>query len=144
MKSNNTFLALIVLGLLLLSGCAGKHNIPTGATMDLVAIKYDAALLLAENFSLHSGAESSFREILEVAPRFAEAHYNLAIALAHQSQWDEAMLEFDRALVINPNFELAVIGRALAQRMLKNGQPSTDIEIPRYCQVFHKLYELGC
>ena len=144
MKSNNLFVVLLINSLLVLSGCVGKHNIPSGPTMQLVAIKYDAAWAIGDWYSIHKGAENGFREVLELAPRFAEAHYNLGIALAHQSQWNDALLEFNSALKINPNFELALIARDLTQRILNGRQPSTDIKIPRYCRIFHELYELGC
>lgn len=112
--------------------------------MQLVAIKYDAAWVLGDGYSLHEEAENGFREVLELAPAFAEAHYNIGIALAHQSQWKEALLEFNTALRINPNFELALIARDLTQRILNGSQQSTEIKIPRYCRIFHELYELGC
>lgn len=144
MKSDNLFLSLLVIGLVLLSGCVGKHNIPSGPTMDLVAIKYDAAWLLGDGFAVHGGAEKGFREVLELAPAFAEAHYNLGIALSHQSRWIEASSEFNRALLITPDFEMARVARDLAQRVLNDEQQSTEIQIPRYCRIFHELYELGC
>ncbi|MGB5281042.1 MAG: tetratricopeptide repeat protein [Arenicellales bacterium] len=112
--------------------------------MQLVAIKYDAAWVLGDGYSLHEEAENGFREVLELAPAFAEAHYNIGIALAHQSQWKEALLEFNTALRISPNFELALIARDLTQRILNGSQQSTEIKIPRYCRIFHELYELGC
>ena len=90
--------------------------------MQLVAIKYDAAWVLGDGYSLHEEAENGFREVLELAPAFAEAHYNIGIALAHQSQWKEALLEFNTALRISPNFELALIARDLTQRILNGGQ----------------------
>ena len=51
--------------------------------MQLVAIKYDAAWLLGDEFAIHDGAENGFREVLELAPAFAEAHCRLSIALSH-------------------------------------------------------------
>jgi len=122
----------------------GKNNIPTGPTMQLVAIKYDAAWLLGDEFAIHEGAENGFREVLELAPAFAEAHYNLGIALSHQSQWDEALIEFNRALMISPNFELALKARGLVEGVLSGKLQTADVEIPRYCRIFHQLYELGC
>ena len=144
MPSKNSISILMILAMLLLSGCVGKHNIPAGPTMDLVAIEYDAAWLVGDKFSLHKAAEDGFREVLELAPQFAEAHYNLAVALAHQARWHEALVEFNHALEAKKNFELAVIGRDLALRMLNADRQSTDIPIPRYCRTFHELYELGC
>lgn len=122
----------------------GKHNIPSGETMSLVAIHYDVAWTLAHKLSLHVGAEDGFRDVLRLAPRFAEAHYNLAITLAHQSKWDEALLEFKRALAILPTLELAIAGRDLAQHVVTHGAQPPNTVIPRYCRVFHELYELGC
>ena len=144
MSPNKLFTTLAVLILLLLSGCYGKHNIPIGPIMSEVAIEYDASLLVAKCFGLHDKAEPGFRRVLGWAPRFAEAHYNLAIALAHQAKWGEALAEFKQALLITPDFELALMGRDVAHRMLDNELQSTDIEIPRYCRYFSELYELGC
>ena len=101
-------------------------------------------MVLGDRYSVHEEAEDGFREVLELAPAFAEAHYNIGIALAHQSQWKEALLEFNTALRNSPNFELALIARGLTQRILNGSQQSTDIKIPRYCRIFHELYELGC
>jgi tetratricopeptide (TPR) repeat protein len=112
--------------------------------MDLVAIKYDAAWTLGDGMDVHGGAEKGFREVLELAPAFAEAHYNLGIALSHQSRWTEAASEFNRALMISPEFEMARVARDLAQRVLSGEQQSSGIEIPRYCRIFNQLYELGC
>ena len=133
-----------MISLLVLSGGVGKYNIPTGPTMQLVVIKYDAAWVFGDRYFLHEEAKNGFREVLELAPAFAEAHYNIGITLAHQSQWKEALLEFNTALRISPNFELALIARGLTQRILNGSQQSTDIRIPRYCRIFHELYELGC
>ena len=91
-----------------------------------------------------NGAEIFFREILELAPGFAKAHYNLRISLAHQSRWKEDVSEFDAALKISPNFELAQTAKHRAHRILDGSQESPDIVIPRYCRIFHELYELGC
>lgn len=112
--------------------------------MQLVAIKYDAAMVIGDRYSVYEEAENGFREVLELAPAFAQAHYNIGITLAHKSQWKEALLEFNTALRISPNFELALIARGLTQRILNGSQQSTDIKIPRYCRIFRELYELGC
>ena len=136
--------------LIVLGGCAGKHNIPAGATMDLVAIKYDVAWAF-QTQSLPGGTDHAddvterlTREILEMAPGFAEAHYNLAVVLAHQSRLDEALLEFNRALTIMADFELAKTGRDIAQYAVIHGGLPAKAQIPRYCRQFHKLYDLGC
>jgi lipoprotein NlpI len=125
-----------------ISGCAGKHNIPAGPTMDLVAVKYDVGLRLGQLNAAY--AESGMRDVLELAPRFAEAHYNLAIALTHQARWDEALSEFNAALEIEPNFKLASEGRELAKYAVANGQLPANAGVPRYCKQFHRLFEEGC
>ena len=112
--------------------------------MQLLAIKYDAAWVLGDGYSLQEEAGNGFGEVLELAPAFAEAHYNIRIELAHQSQWKEALLEFNTDLRISPNFELALIAGGLTQRIWNGSQQSTDIKIPRYCRIFHELYDLGC
>ncbi len=43
MKVNNLFVTLLFIAQIMLVGRAGKHNISTGPTMQLVAIQIDAA-----------------------------------------------------------------------------------------------------
>ena len=114
----------MVIILLTLSGCAGKHNIPE-EWMQLVAIKYDAAWINGYKHNSHKAAANGFREVLEMAPAFAEAHYNLGIALAHQSKWNEALSEFDYALAISPNFQMALEAQGLARGVVDGTRKST-------------------
>jgi len=54
--------------------------------MQLVAIKYDAAWTSGYKHNHRKAAANGFRDVLEIAPAFAEARYNRGIALAHQSK----------------------------------------------------------
>src|SRR5271157_2643540 len=48
------------------------------------------------------GAENYYRQYLQLAPRSAEGHANLAIVLAHENKLDAAVAEYETALRINP------------------------------------------
>ena len=109
-----------------------------------MAIKYDAAWTSGYKHNHRKAAANGFRDVLEIAPAFAEARYNRGIALAHQSKWNGALLEFDYALAINPNYELALKAQGRAQGVVDGTRKSTYIAIPRYCGILHELYEFGC
>ena len=49
----------------------------------------------------HAAAERQYRELLAIDPSVAVARNNLALALAGQSRFDEALAEIERALVSN-------------------------------------------
>ena len=60
-------------------------------------------------------AVASYRRALEITPDFAEAHYNLGIALQEQGQIVRAMASYRHALKINPDYAEAhsTLGNAL-------------------------------
>lgn len=56
---------------------------------------HGVSLVVAGRFA---EAEKELREALRMDPTLAEAHYNLAIALRHQGNVDDAIAEYHRAL----------------------------------------------
>ena len=63
-------------------------------------------------------AIAHYRKALEIKPDYAEAHYNLGIALAGRGQVDEAIAHYRKALEIKPDYAEAHInlGIVLAGR----------------------------
>jgi tetratricopeptide (TPR) repeat protein len=60
------------------------------------------AALDAINRGAFEAAERSYRDILRMEPRSAEAHHGLGSALTYQGRYDEAESEFKRAIEIDP------------------------------------------
>lgn len=54
-----------------------------------------------------AAADSEFRETLRVKPRYAEAHYNLALTLQQQGKETESQAEFEKAFAISPELKNA-------------------------------------
>jgi len=52
-------------------------------------------------------ARAEFIEAVRLKPRYAEAHYNLALALHQQGEEAEAQVEFDKAYEIAPELRNA-------------------------------------
>ncbi|HEY2457449.1 MAG TPA: tetratricopeptide repeat protein, partial [Candidatus Acidoferrum sp.] len=48
------------------------------------------------------GSQAEFLEALRLKPRYAEAHYNLALALQKQGKDSAAGAEFEKAYAIMP------------------------------------------
>jgi len=53
------------------------------------------------------GADAEFREAVRLKPLYAEAHYNLALALHQQRKEAESRAEFERAFEISPELRNA-------------------------------------
>src|SRR5580692_1125815 len=55
-----------------------------------------------------AGAVKAFKQALEIQPNFAEAHYNLGLALLADSgnmpAWKEALAQFQAALAAQPKY----------------------------------------
>ena len=71
-------------------------------------------------------AIAQYRKALEIKPDYAEAHYNLGIALAGRGQIDEAIDHYRKALEIKPDYAKAHynLGVALADV----GRPNEALE----------------
>ena len=55
------------------------------------------------------GAAHSYKELLAINPGLAVARNNLAMALARQQRFDEALEEINRALALDPDDAVVVI-----------------------------------
>ncbi len=51
------------------------------------------------------GAVDAYREVIRLEPKNAEAHYNLATALAAQEKNDEANAELEEARRLKPGID---------------------------------------
>jgi len=67
-------------------------------------------------------AISLFEEVLSTDKRSVQSHGNLGIAQAHLGHKAEALASLDRALALDPNYELALVNRAVVSRM-SEGEP---------------------
>ena len=58
-----------------------------------------------KNYKAHdlTKAAAALERATKLAPKWAEAHYSLAIVLNELDRWDEAVVEFQRALDANPD-----------------------------------------
>jgi Tfp pilus assembly protein PilF len=56
-------------------------------------------------------ADAEFRQAVRVKPGYAEAHYNLALALRQESKEAESRAEFEKAFAIAPELRNAGAGR---------------------------------
>jgi tetratricopeptide (TPR) repeat protein len=62
------------------------------------------------------GAMGHYREAIRLDPRYAEAHYNYAIALAERGDRDTAVSEYKKAIEIDKNYAEAHFNLALLLR----------------------------
>jgi len=87
----------------------------TDKPTDVAAIRMLAEVALRLGRNVDAG--NLLSRCLELAPGFAPAHYNLAVALHRQSRAAEALQEIDRALAADPrnpsyrNTQAAILGR---------------------------------
>jgi tetratricopeptide (TPR) repeat protein len=58
---------------------------------------------------------------IRLKPDYAEAHLNLGVALAKQQKYDEAIVHFEAALRIDPNY--ATAKKYLDAARLRRKQP---------------------
>ena len=61
-------------------------------------------------------AIQQFRRVIDLDPKFAQAHYNLGNALYAKQQRDEAILEFRKAIELDPKQAEAHCNLGLALR----------------------------
>jgi Tfp pilus assembly protein PilF len=50
-------------------------------------------------------AKTEFKEALRIRPSYAEAHYNLALALRQEAKTAEAQQEFEKAYQLAPELK---------------------------------------
>ena len=77
------------------------------------AISQERTALQAATFNTNSGvrllnagdldgAIAQFRSAIQLAPAYAPAHYQLSVALSRKGLKDEAKVELDRAIALDP------------------------------------------
>jgi Flp pilus assembly protein TadD len=52
-------------------------------------------------------AVREFQEVIRLRPQMASAHYNLGLAFRKQNRENDAVIEFRRALAVDPQFRPA-------------------------------------
>lgn len=62
-------------------------------------------------------AEAAYREILTIAPNWAEAHNNLGCVLQDQSRLDEAAQSYQRAVSLNADYPVALHNLGFVRQM---------------------------
>jgi len=65
-------------------------------------------------------AERTFTTVIEIEPGFARGWNGRGQALLYQIKYEEAMLDFDRAIELKPNLEVAYSNRALTRVALND------------------------
>lgn len=84
--------------------------------------------LLQGQSSNIAGAVSAFQRAIKVDPNFAEAHYNLGLAIIAESknpEWPRALAQFEAALKLRPHYPEAM--NMVGVSMLETGAPATAI-----------------
>ena len=86
-----------------------------------------------------------FRQALEITPEYAEAYYNLGVALAGRGQVDEAMTHYRKALKSKPdyaeahnNLAAALAGRGQRDEAMIHLQKALEIK-PEYVDARRNL-----
>lgn len=78
----------------------------------------------------HKEAVSTFRRIVQLQPRVADNHLNLAIALADEQQLDAALAETAAALALEPRSASAHLNRArLLADLHRNQEARAEFEL---------------
>ena len=88
-----------------------KHN-----PNDVMLLLKKSAARLQNNDAV--GALEVLELALEQAPRLAIVHDLYGVALMRQQRWAEALAAFDRAIALNPTFDLAWYNRGLVHAKL--------------------------
>ena len=79
-------------------------------------VMLSAAIALGSN-GLHDKALPILREVVEIRPRYSEAHYNMALAYVSMDRPADAVPNLERAVEVRPEFyeARALLGNLLAQ-----------------------------
>jgi tetratricopeptide (TPR) repeat protein len=74
----------------------------------------------------YSEALASFDKAIAINPNNADVWYYRGNSLDFLGRHSDAVASYDKAIAINPNHTDALIGRAVALHILKNGPLKTD------------------
>jgi tetratricopeptide (TPR) repeat protein len=64
-------------------------------------------------------AVAQYQKALGINPNYAEAHYNLAVALIQNGQLDEAITQFQEVMHLKPDYSPAQENLAKAQALAR-------------------------
>jgi tetratricopeptide (TPR) repeat protein len=96
-------------------GRFAEAEVPLKQAAELAPDNYALLTLLGEvesRLGKHADAIAAFRRVVSGQPRSAEAHVNLAIALADAGKSEEALTETSTAISLSPNLASAHLNRA--------------------------------
>lgn len=83
------------------------------ASVGKMAAMHNDAGIKAYEAKDYAGAEGHFREAVKLDPKFAEAHYNLGLALHGQKNHKDAAVEFKLAKKLAPDNKALVNSKIL-------------------------------
>jgi tetratricopeptide (TPR) repeat protein len=99
-----------------------------------VASRFERAVELQRRGSLEEAA-IEYRALLQVAPRYAEAHANLGAVLSRLGRQDEAIASYESALRIDPGLTQILINLGIA--CFRAGQFARAVEsLERFSSVY--------
>ncbi len=114
---------------------AARHLAQAAALRpDWDAPRYHLAIAL-ELLGRHDDAVTAYRAALELNPRHAEAHVNLANILTRRWRIEEALRHYNAAILVRPDWQLALLNKANA--LAARG----DLDAAR--QEYEKVLRLG-
>lgn len=106
---------------------------------------WDALGNMYEAAGLHSEAIAAFKQAITLGPRKEAYHYHLAIALAYQMHYDEAIQALQDVIALNPNYVLAHCALASCYRRLgKEAEAQEHIAIASPSMEYEKEYNRAC
>ena len=106
---------------------------------------WDALGNMYESACLHSEAIAAFEQAIALAPRKEAYHYHLAIALAYQMHYDQAIQVLQDVIALNPNFVLGHCALASNYRRVGNETAAQEhIAIARPSMEYEKEYNRAC
>lgn len=81
-------------------------------------------------------AKSAFRNVIEINPRYAEAHYQLGATLLNEGELEDALESFRQAVEVAPRYANAYYGAGLA--FIGLNRPSEALRVLQYAR---ELYQ---
>ena len=103
----------------LIGGLARQIQVSDGVSLDEYLIGYqifDQGVKFMETANWEE-AIAKFNETVKIAPNHAQCYGNLGICYSSLGQQKEALNAFDRAIEIDPYYELALVNRKIAESL---------------------------